>query len=79
MTRTLLTAIFLTLSTHPVLAAKVVGEAAGEVVAEGKVLNSQIVSLNGRPMFIYSVAYDGNLYYCFHTEEGVVECNYPDK
>ncbi|MDA8649565.1 hypothetical protein N9M31_06120 [Alphaproteobacteria bacterium] len=79
MTRTLLTAIFLTLSTHPVLAAEVVGEAAGEVVAEGKVLNSQIVSLNGRPMFIYSVAYDGNLYYCFHTEEGVVECNYPDK
>ena len=79
MTRTLLTAIFLTLSTHPVLAAKVVGEAAGEVVAEGKVLNSQIVSLNGRPMFIYSVAYDGNLYYCIHTEKGVVECNYPDK
>ena len=79
MTRALLTAIFLTLSTHPVLAAEVVGEAAGEVVAEGKVLNSQIVSLNGRPMFVYSVAYDGNLYYCFHTEEGVVECNYPDK
>ncbi|MDC6457784.1 hypothetical protein OAW66_01600 [Alphaproteobacteria bacterium] len=79
MTRTLLAAIFLTLSTHPVLAAKVVGEAAGEVVAEGKVLNSKIVKLDGRPMFVYSVAYDGNLYYCIHIENGVVECKYPDK
>ena len=79
MTRTLLTAIFLTLSTQSVLAAKLVGAAAGEVVTDGKVLNSQIVKLNGRPMFIYSVAYDGNLYYCFHIENGVVECNYSNK
>jgi hypothetical protein len=75
MTRALLTAIFLILSTHPVLAAKLVGAAAGEVVTDGKVLNSQIVKLNGRPIFIYSVANDGNLYYCFQIENGVEECN----